>query len=192
MRCQVRTRAVGRVVLLGAMRAAIPSSAVRNCGPRRDDETRGISHGLLINCGGGGRNRTCVHGFAGRCMTTLPPRHRRACDCFFGPLRLAHPAEVGWAASRAGLRTGPRPGWSCIEAERERRSYRFGVPRILERETRLELATPTLARLCSTTELFPRESEQRIIGARPAVSRQAQPAISPANPPFRARRASPS
>ena len=25
----------------------------------------------------------------------------------------------------------------------------------LERETRLELATPTLARLCSTTELFP-------------------------------------
>ena len=27
---------------------------------------------------------------------------------------------------------------------------------ILERETRLELATPTLARLCSTTELFPR------------------------------------
>lgn len=27
--------------------------------------------------------------------------------------------------------------------------------RPLERETRLELATPTLARLCSTTELFP-------------------------------------
>jgi hypothetical protein len=26
----------------------------------------------------------------------------------------------------------------------------------LERETRFELATPTLARLCSTTELFPR------------------------------------
>ena len=25
--------------------------------------------------GGGGRNRTGVHGFAGRCMTTLPPRH---------------------------------------------------------------------------------------------------------------------
>jgi hypothetical protein len=28
--------------------------------------------------------------------------------------------------------------------------------RNLERETRFELATPTLARLCSTTELFPR------------------------------------
>ena len=27
----------------------------------------------------------------------------------------------------------------------------------LERETRFELATPTLARLCSTTELFPLE-----------------------------------
>ena len=29
-------------------------------------------------------------------------------------------------------------------------------PLRMERETRLELATPTLARLCSTTELFPR------------------------------------
>ena len=26
--------------------------------------------------GGGGRNRTGVHGFAGRCMTTLPPRRK--------------------------------------------------------------------------------------------------------------------
>ena len=34
----------------------------------------------------------------------------------------------------------------------------FDFPGILERETRLELATPTLARLCSTTELFPRET----------------------------------
>ena len=30
---------------------------------------------------------------------------------------------------------------------------------LLERETRLELATPTLARLCSTTELFPRSED---------------------------------
>jgi hypothetical protein len=28
----------------------------------------------LIRFGGGGRNRTGVHGFAGRCITTLPPR----------------------------------------------------------------------------------------------------------------------
>src|SRR5450432_2638458 len=28
----------------------------------------------LLIFGGGGRNRTGVHGFAGRCMTTLPPR----------------------------------------------------------------------------------------------------------------------
>jgi antirestriction protein ArdC len=28
----------------------------------------------LILTGGGGRNRTGVHGFAGRCITTLPPR----------------------------------------------------------------------------------------------------------------------
>ena len=30
--------------------------------------------------GGGGRNRTGVHGFAGRCITTLPPR--QGCVCF--------------------------------------------------------------------------------------------------------------
>ena len=41
--------------------------------------------------------------------------------------------------------------------KRENADARF--PRFtLERETRLELATPTLARLCSTTELFPRET----------------------------------
>ena len=34
----------------------------------------------------------------------------------------------------------------------------FPFLKILERETRFELATPTLARLCSTTELFPLES----------------------------------
>ncbi len=32
------------------------------------------------------------------------------------------------------------------------------LPVLLERETRFELATPTLARLCSTTELFPLNS----------------------------------
>ena len=29
---------------------------------------------IYLIIGGGGRNRTGVHGFAGRCMTTLPPR----------------------------------------------------------------------------------------------------------------------
>ena len=33
---------------------------------------------MISEFGGGGRNRTGVHGFAGRCMTTLPPRRRRA------------------------------------------------------------------------------------------------------------------
>jgi hypothetical protein len=60
--------------------------------------------------GGWGRNRTDVHGFAGRCIATLPP-------------------------SRELVRDRRRPS-----AWRNR----------LERETRLELATPTLARLCST------------------------------------------
>ena len=30
---------------------------------------------FFLRSGGGGRNRTGVHGFAGRCMTTLPPGH---------------------------------------------------------------------------------------------------------------------
>ena len=47
------------------------------------------------NSGGGGRNRTGVHGFAGRCMTTLPPRPEGAC-------REAMDAQTkGRAASRA-------------------------------------------------------------------------------------------
>jgi hypothetical protein len=38
--------------------------------------------------GGGGRNRTGVDGFAGRCMTTLPPRRTLAADTL-RPLRTA-------------------------------------------------------------------------------------------------------
>src|SRR6267143_81842 len=63
--------------------------------------------------GGGGRNRTGVHGFAGRCMTTLPPR------------------RVLETRNSEGYRNGLFLG-------------------ILERETSLELATLTLARLRST------------------------------------------
>src|SRR5207253_5677082 len=32
---------------------------------------------FMGSVGGGGRNRTGVHGFAGRCITTLPPRRER-------------------------------------------------------------------------------------------------------------------
>ncbi len=46
-------------------------------------EGRGILNPLCLpisplglnKIGGGGRNRTGVHGVAVRCMTTLPPRH---------------------------------------------------------------------------------------------------------------------
>jgi hypothetical protein len=31
---------------------------------------------IRVDIGGGGRNRTGVDGFAGRCMTTLPPRQK--------------------------------------------------------------------------------------------------------------------
>ncbi len=47
--------------------------------------------------------------------------------------------------------------------------YLFLERQCLERETRFELATPTLARLCSTTELFPQRD--RIVNRRAPVSR---------------------
>ena len=75
--------------------------------------------------GGGGRNRTGVDGFAGRCMTTLPPRQER--------------------------RPAPR---STHAGPRNKRESRCKLPVLslgdLERETSLELATSTLARLRST------------------------------------------
>ncbi len=63
--------------------------------------------------GGWGRNRTGVHGFAGRCMTTLPPSH--------------------------GTYGGNKKGKAYASLGK------------LERETRIELATSTLARLRSTS-----------------------------------------
>lgn len=39
--------------------------------------------GAFQKLGGGGRNRTGVDGFAGRCITTLLPRHRVRCDFDF-------------------------------------------------------------------------------------------------------------
>lgn len=71
--------------------------------------------------GGWGRNRTGVHGFAGRCITTLPPSHS-----------LCKKKNLGF----------PRFGLSTTTTS-------LNIDK-LERETRLELATPTLARLCST------------------------------------------
>ena len=69
-----------------------------------------------ISTGGATRNRTGVHGFAIRCITTLP------------------------------LRRGERTRYIV-----RKKGKRCGLPfRYLERETSLELATSTLARLRST------------------------------------------
>src|SRR5437867_1132277 len=52
------------------------TSAHRRNSPRTMRKTRNASYGVCFRgvVGGGGRNRTGVHGFAGRCITTLPPR----------------------------------------------------------------------------------------------------------------------
>lgn len=85
----------------------------------------------LKGIGGQGRNRTGVRGFAVRCMTTLPPgrwtertRRVRGARATFGGNRIARSPKRQTPARRG--------------------------PENLERETRLELATPTLARSCST------------------------------------------
>ena len=76
--------------------------------------------GFIRLIGGGGRNRTGVDGFAGRCMTTLPPRQER------------------WPAPIA-----------CAAGQTKRESAVLSLAK-LERERSLELPTSTLARLRST------------------------------------------
>ncbi len=53
----------------------------------------------------------------------------------------------------------------------EKRESLLASPNELERETRFELATPTLARLCSTTELFPRCQSGHYIRRKQPVKR---------------------
>ena len=79
--------------------------------------------------GGGGRNRTGVHGFAGRCITTLPPRRLDSTD------------KATLPRFTKTLRSFAKP----VGAEKT------AFPREnLERERSLELPTSTLARLRST------------------------------------------
>jgi hypothetical protein len=66
--------------------------------PKRPRSTLSLvaTKGLLGETGGGGRNRTGVHGFAGRCMTTLPPRQG-----YYTGSRPT-PAGSGWRLRRGG------------------------------------------------------------------------------------------
>ena len=70
--------------------------------------------GAFLHSGGGGRNRTGVHGFAGRCITTLLPR-------------------LGAQHRIVAIRGKPRIG----RADKEKGKQ--GFPSGLERETRLAL-----------------------------------------------------
>ena len=60
--------------------------------------------------GGGGRNRTGVHGFAGRCMTTLPPRQIRKKGKRLSYRRPFSP-EI-WSGKR-GSNSRPQPWQGC-------------------------------------------------------------------------------
>ena len=72
----------------------------------------------------------------------------------------------GWGRNRTGVKTGfAIRRMTILPPNLEIRRASNEALRNLERETRFELATPTLARLCSTTELFPRCCVARIIAA---------------------------
>ena len=104
-------------------RVATERTPSRNRNDQRADRSSPQRYclGNLGEIGGRDRNRTDVHGFAIRCITTLP---------------LGQTGQSAASVKRRGRNRKPR--------------VRAGFPEYLERETRLELATPTLARLCST------------------------------------------
>ena len=60
--------------------------------------------------GGGGRNRTGVHGFAGRCMTTLPPRQIRKKG---KRLNYRRPFSPGIWSGKRGSNSRPQPWQGC-------------------------------------------------------------------------------
>jgi hypothetical protein len=140
-------------VLRVKLRRTSAQNKTRHLGGFRSDSRMSakICEGLS---GGQGRNRTGVRGFAGRCMTTLPPGrvtwrvpHPRAeteLICAFRKKQnLGGPRFLLYGLD------GPRCGLHIPSQTMVRRDIRSGEPNV-ERETRLELATPTLARSCST------------------------------------------
>ena len=105
---------------------------------------------FFSKAGGGTRIRTGDQSFAGSCLTAwlcrqpvVPGAGLEPAQCYhrgiLSPLRLP--------ISPSGQRTQKN-----TPAQTSAPDISTGV---MERETRFELATPTLARLCSTTELFP-------------------------------------
>jgi hypothetical protein len=89
----------------------------------------GLNHQLNMN-GGGGRDRTGVNGFAGRCITTLLPRHGPYCN-----REIENTLQTIESAENVTTRFN------------EEAAAFFSK---LEREKSLELSTSTLARLRST------------------------------------------
>ncbi len=85
-----------------------------------------------LESGGGGRNRTGVDGFAGRCITTLLPRQGEP-----------HCTREGRFLRRAAFK-------QRHHVHERKREALWASLRNLEREKSLELSTSTLARLRST------------------------------------------
>ena len=89
--------------------------------------------GRLVCQEGWGRDRTGVHGFAGRCITTLPPSQKRR--LLGGKNNLSRDLQLPYLLI------------ICNKSDEILLCKQFCL---MERETRLELATSTLARLRST------------------------------------------
>src|ERR1700722_16579767 len=100
-----------------------------SCAEKRKAPT---SRGFSSTAGGASRSRTGLNGFAGRCITALLSRRKRTAE----PSQLVAYTTGSQICSMAG-RSTKQKGKLCF-------------PECLERETSLELATSTLARLRST------------------------------------------
>ena len=107
----------------------IESDAKIDAERRKAPTSRGFSS---LTAGGASRSRTGLNGFAGRCITALLSRRKRTAE----PSQQVARTTGSQICSMAG-RSTKQKGKRCF-------------PECMERETRLELATSTLARLRST------------------------------------------
>ena len=121
--------------------------------------------------GGGGRNRTGVDGFAGRCMTTLPPR-------------------PGWTRPEQASIALPRPDKRKIKRKGRAASSNFRLSRGIWSGKRVSNSRPQPWQGCALpTELFPHAP--RIIPSPPARSRRTAAGITATARQQRRRRRSP-
>ena|SRR5690349_4401369 len=149
-----RQRPPRRITAWQSHGPAIASPFPRATAMRRKKKSPDSAHtgsGLFFS-GGANRSRTGLNGFAGRCITALLSRRKRTAEP-------GHVTQLAYAVAHATVRrkfdwpAGSLPNTLPNHAlPNKKGSFASPAcfPLLLERETSLELATSTLARLRST------------------------------------------